>query len=79
MKTFKTAQQAENEMLTQELKAYAAQIMIQRGIKELTPELLGEVLKSSLKNMDKAACKFMDSGVVQRQFAKAVYDDIRAA
>ena len=57
-------------MMTPELKAYAAQIIIQRGI---------EVLTLALKKMDEAACKFLDSRAVQNQIAKAVYDDIRAS
>lgn len=66
-------------MMTPELKAYAAQIIIQRGIEVLTPDLLGEVLTLALKKMDEAACKFLDSSAVQRKIAKAVYDDIRAS
>ena len=66
-------------MMTPELKACVVQIMIQRGIQVLTPELLGEVLTLALKKMDEAACKFLESGAVQRQIARAVYEDIRSA
>lgn len=68
-------------MMTTELKAYAAQIVIQRGITadQMTPALMGEVLRSALRNMDAAAIKVMDSRAVQRALAADIWATVRAA